>query len=109
MEKLDTDRLRLQDILNTIADIDSFAIRSLDNRKELFACAYGIAIIGEAANQLSVALKEKSPHIPWAQIIGMRHRIIHAYGNVNKTRLQEVISGHLPILKRQIQELLETL
>ncbi len=96
MPKLDTDRLRLQDILNTIADIESFDVHSLDTRKDLFACAYGVAVIGEAANQLSPSLRTASAHIPWPQIIGMRHRIIHAYGTVNKARLQEVMSPTCP-------------
>lgn len=106
MEKIDTDTLRLRDILSTIADIESFGKLDLSHRKELFACAYAVAVIGEAANHLSDALRAQHPQIPWSQIIGMRHRIIHAYGTVNVARLQEVVTTHLPLLKSQIEAIL---
>lgn len=105
MDKVDTDALRLNDILKTIADIEGFGAVDFSDRKMLFACAYAIAIIGEAANQLSDALRNAHPEVPWGQIIGMRHRIIHAYGNVNANRLREVIVTHLPVLKSQIQSI----
>ena len=103
MQKIDTDAIRLHDILNAIADIEGFGVVDFSDRKALFACAYAIAIIGEAANQLSEGLRRSHPQVPWAQIIGMRHRIIHAYGNVNVDRLREVVATHLPVLKSQVQ------
>lgn len=109
MEKIDTDVLRLRDILAMIADIEGFGAVDFSNRQTLFACAYGIAVIGEAANQLSAAVRKANPQIPWAQIIGMRHRIIHAYGTVNVDRLREVITTHLPQLKLQVAAVLATL
>jgi len=35
-------------------------------------------VIGEAASQLSVAVRER-PDIPWAKIIAFRNRLIHGY------------------------------
>lgn len=106
MEKIDTDVIRLRDILQTIADIEGFGVIDLTDRKSLFASAYGIAMIGEAANQISESLRARHPEVPWAQIIGMRHRIIHAYATVNVERLREVIATHLPKLKLQIEGIL---
>lgn len=103
MNKVDIDALRLGDILKTIADIEAFGVVDFSDRKALFACAYAVAIIGEAANQLSDGLRQSHHEVPWAQIIGMRHRIIHAYGNVNVDRLREVVATHLPVLKSQVQ------
>ena len=37
-----------------------------------------IEIIGEAANQISRGEQGRAPEIPWAQIVSMRNRLIHA-------------------------------
>lgn len=75
---------------------------SITERMTLMATAYEIAIIGEAADNLSDDFHKKHNHIPWKDIIGMRHRIIHGYGKVNIERLKEVVEHHLPVLKLQI-------
>ncbi len=109
MQKINTDILRLRDILASIADIESFGVVDVTQRKELFASAYAIAVIGEAANNISTALQHQHPEVPWAQMIGMRHRIIHGYGKLNVERLREVIVTHLPVLKDQISNVLSQL
>jgi len=38
-----------------------------------------IQIIGEAARKISQEFKEAHPEIPWFEVIGMRHRLIHEY------------------------------
>ena len=42
-----------------------------------------IEIVGEAANRVSSEGQAQFPDIPWSQIIGMRHRLIHGYDNVD--------------------------
>lgn len=107
-DKINTDIIRLNDILNAIKDIESFKEKSsFDDRMSLMAAAYGIAIIGEAANKLSGDFRDKYSYIPWSNIIGMRHRIIHSYGNISTERLKEVINNHLPTLKEQVTDILE--
>jgi uncharacterized protein with HEPN domain len=36
-----------------------------------------LEIIGEAASHVSEPTREAYPEIPWAEMIGMRHRLIH--------------------------------
>jgi len=105
--KLNVDVLRLKDIIKSIDEIDSFVARSsLEDRMTQMAVAYEIAIMGEACNKLSLELTAQYPDIPWQGIIGMRHRIIHDYGNVSVSRLKEVVATHLPQLKKQILDIL---
>lgn len=106
MKKIDTDILRLKDIVQAITDAEAFAANGLQERKALFATAYAIAIIGEAANKLSADFRNGYPSIPWGQIIGMRHRIIHDYGQVNTARLEEAVKTHIPLLKQQLHVIL---
>jgi uncharacterized protein with HEPN domain len=42
-----------------------------------------IQIIGEAASHVSVEFREAHPEIPWDDIIGMRHRLVHDYRNID--------------------------
>lgn len=39
-------------------------------------------MIGEAAGKVSAATSAAHPEIPWREITGMRHRLIHGYGEV---------------------------
>lgn len=75
----------------------------------LHAILYNIAIIGEAANKLSIGLRQKYGEIPWDAIINMRHRIIHDYGNVNIQTIKEVLDSDLPVLKQQLIDISKTL
>lgn len=102
MKKIDTDFIRLQDILQAIDDIEDYKISDLNNKMTLHAVLYNIAVIGEAANKISPAFKQANAEIPWAAIINMRNRIIHDYGNINIQAVKEVLDNDLPVLKQQI-------
>lgn len=106
---IDPDQLRLTDIMIAIADVESIGLHEASERKDMLACAYAIAIIGEASNQLSKELREANKHIPWREIIDMRHRIIHGYGSLNKERLLAVVREDIPVLKPQIKAILSQL
>lgn len=48
-----------------------------------FAVVRAVEIVGETAAQLSQATRDLHPNLPWRNMIGMRNRIIHDYGNVD--------------------------
>jgi len=106
-KKYNSDLIRLQDILKAIDDIEGFNRRSsLADPMAVMAISYEIAIIGEACAKLSELLRSNNPHIPWSDIIGMRHRIIHDYGKVSIARLKEVVESHLAPLKSEIEKII---
>ena len=47
------------------------------------ALRYLVLVIGEAANQLTEDLKRRHDHIAWIPIIGMRHRLVHGYHEID--------------------------
>lgn len=57
-----------------------------------------IEIIGEAAARMSKATQTRYTHIPWAQITGMRNRLIHGYDAVDYDILWQTIKKDLPEL-----------
>ena len=61
-----------------------------------------IQVIGEAARHVREETKMAHPQIPWRAMIGMRHRIIHAYFNVDLAILWETIQTDIPVLNDQL-------
>ena len=55
-----------------------------------------VEIIGEAAGRVSDERKLAAPNIPWRQIVGMRNRLIHGYGAVDRDVLWNVVHDDLP-------------
>jgi uncharacterized protein with HEPN domain len=60
------------------------------------ALARAVEIIGEAASKTSHDLQEKTPSIPWADIIGTRNRLVHAYFSVDLDVLWTIVTHDLP-------------
>lgn len=53
------------------------------DRKLTLALLKDLEITGEAAYRISPATGEELPAIPWTYIVGMRHRLVHAYFDIN--------------------------
>jgi uncharacterized protein with HEPN domain len=60
-------------------------------------------IIGEAANRVSPDFQSRYSHIPWPQIISMRHRLIHGYDSVDLDILWTILTKDLPPLISDIE------
>ena len=48
------------------------------------ALTHFIQVIGEAARKVSPEYQKAHPQIPWHEIVGMRHRIVHDYVRVDE-------------------------
>lgn len=97
------DIVRLRHMLDSAREIQGFARgRTRDDldgdRQLVLALVKDVEIIGEAAYQVSLATRELIPSIPWDDIIGMRHRLVHAYFDINLDVLWRTVVGDLPPL-----------
>ena len=54
----------------------------LASRLHQNAVIRSLEVIGEAAGKVSAGAREALPAIPWREIVGMRHRLIHGYADV---------------------------
>jgi uncharacterized protein with HEPN domain len=54
-----------------------------------------LEVIGEAAGKVSSLTQATHPEIPWRQITGMRHRLIHGYADVRLDSVWFVVQAHL--------------
>lgn len=78
------------------------------DRQFLFALAKAVENIGEAASHISDSVKSTHQHIAWAQIIGMRHRLVHAFDDINFEVLWKTVADDLPLLSADLRPLLES-
>ena len=69
------------------------------------ALTHIIQILGEAARQVSSEFRERHPQIPWHEIIGMRHRIVHDYLNADEDIVWEVVRQDLPALVESLRKI----
>ena len=104
----DTTKL-LQDMLDAITSIESYAVSSygafLDDEKTQDAIMFNLIIMGEAANQISDEYKEKHPEIPWSSIIGTRNVIVHGYDQVKLQIVWDIIYKNLQPVKKSLVKL----
>lgn len=73
------------------------------DRKLVLALVKAIEIIGEAAYQVSQTARSELPGIPWEDIVGMRHRLVHAYFDINLDILWQTVQEDLPPLVAELE------
>ena len=109
----ETIRTWLYDILTAINEIEDF----FADRQKIFteyqqdirtkrAVERNIEIIGEATNRI---LKHDANIVisNSRKIIDARNRVIHGYDSISDETIWGIVVRHLPILKKEVQNLLE--
>jgi uncharacterized protein with HEPN domain len=69
------------------------------------AMAHLLQIIGEAAGRLSPEFRERHPEVPWKAIVGMRHKVVHDYMNVDYNVVWRTATEELPVLLSLLERL----
>ncbi|HEY1685048.1 MAG TPA: DUF86 domain-containing protein [Tepidisphaeraceae bacterium] len=105
-------RKLLQDMSEAAGDITAMTqSKSVDNylaSKELrWAVERGFEIIGEALSQLS-KLDPDTAHCitEYRKIISFRNVLIHGYSHINDMRTWDIVQQDLPVLRRELAQLL---
>jgi uncharacterized protein with HEPN domain len=85
-------------------DAASFA----DDLKTVHAVTRCIEIIGEAARAVPDDVRARAPSVPWAQVVGTRHILAHAYGRVDPAILWALVDQGLAKLEADLAPLLKS-
>jgi uncharacterized protein with HEPN domain len=105
-----SDRERLLDILEAIDRINAHkADRKLEfDSDELLQIwfVHHLQIIGEAAYRISDKTRTQYPDVPWGQMIGMRHILVHGYFDIDLEIVWNAAQVNLIQLKEQISTIL---
>lgn len=66
------------------------------------AMVRNVELLGEAAARLPEEVRDAMPDVPWIAIIGMRHRLAHAYFGIDADILWDVVEIEAPALRRAL-------
>ena len=70
-----------------------------------FALIHLVQVIGEAARHVSREFAASHAEIPWENIIGMRHKVVHDYLGVDEDIVWQVVTEDLPNLVEALEPL----
>lgn len=106
------DEERLRHMLDAATEAISFvkgqtAAELETNRQLALALVKEIEINGKAANQVTSEAKAALPQIPWPVMVGMRHRLVHAYFEIDHGILWHTVTENLPPLVANLEEILK--
>ena len=105
------DAALLLDMLLAARDAQGFVERLdeeafLASRLHQNAVIRSLEVLGEAAGKVSAAIQAAHPEIPWREITGMRHRLIHGYGEVRLDLVWMVLRDRLGPLIAELARLI---
>jgi uncharacterized protein with HEPN domain/predicted nucleotidyltransferase len=68
----------------------------LADRKTLLAVRSEVLMLGEAASRLPREIRERHPEIPWTDMIGTRHRVVHGYDRIDYRIVWKILHESIP-------------
>jgi hypothetical protein len=103
-------KLFIEDIFDSIEKIERY-VEGMDfdsftaDGKTVDAVIRNIEIIGEAAKNIPVVIRDEYPEIPWGRLVGLRNIVSHAYFGIDLKIIWQIITKNLPEIKPLIEEL----
>lgn len=91
--------------IRLLGSADAAALKR--DERTFLAVSYALLIIGEAATQLSAAVRSDLADVPWLDVIGMRHRLVHAYDRIRPEVVVSTVREDLPELITTLRRALE--
>ena len=87
-------KLVAEDALAFVAGLDEQAF--LASNLHQSAVIRKLEVLGEAAGRVSKQFRAAHPDLPWREMTGLRHRLIHGYGDVRLDIVWSVTIKKLP-------------
>jgi uncharacterized protein with HEPN domain len=102
----------LRDVLSACAKIEAITAATseasfLSDEVLPAAALHHLTVIGEAINRLSPELRARHPEVPWQRIVAVRHKIVHAYFDLDLPILWNAVADDIPQLRKQITRIIE--
>lgn len=90
-----------------LAMVEGKSRANLDSERQLnLALVRLLEIVGEAAGRVSRDEQATHPQIPWAEIVGLRNRLIHGYDSVDLDIVWQILKHDVPSLAEALERIL---
>ncbi len=104
------DKIRLLDMLTEAKRAQEFARgKSIDDLYHdallTYAIAHCLMIIGEAASKVTAGTRQSHQQLEWQKMVGMRNRIVHDYGNIDRMIVWNTVEDILPTLIFELEQI----
>ncbi len=99
-------RKACRDALQVVRDCTEESLQS--DRVRQLALERAIEILGEAAREVSDAMRTRYPDIEWEPIAKQRHVIAHHYGSIEHARLWRLTQKQITAMLEQLDAILDT-
>jgi len=102
----------LIDIVDCVMDINEFT-ESIEyyqferDKMRKLAVERQLEVIGQAANKISIETQNNLRYIPWKNIIGLRNKLAHDYGEVLAERIWGISKNSLQELMKELEKIEE--
>jgi uncharacterized protein with HEPN domain len=105
-------KVHLEDIVEAIRKIRSYttslSFQTFSSDVKTFdAVIRNLEIIGEAIKGVPEDVRSRYMDVEWKRIAGLRDILIHEYFGVDVEIIWDIIQNKLPVLERQIKQMLE--
>jgi uncharacterized protein with HEPN domain len=91
---------------SAVNKVDPITRERFDSDENLrLALTHLVQTLGEAARRVSPEFQQRYPAIPWAKIVGMRHKVVHDYLHVDYDIVWDVATHELPPLIRELRKI----
>jgi uncharacterized protein with HEPN domain len=102
----------LIDIVDCIMDITEFTNSIFYNdfekdKMRKLAVERQLEVIGQAANKISKETQGLIKNVPWGNIIGLRNKLAHDYGEILAERIWNISRTSIPELLNEIGKIEE--
>ena len=102
----------LIDIVDCILDINEFT-KSIEyyqfekDKMRKLAVERQLEVIGQAAHKISIETQDILENIPWRNIIGLRNKLAHDYGEILAERIWTISKKSLQGLLKELERIEE--
>ena len=114
MPLVERDLSYLVDIFDCVEDVIAYtaniSIHDFEQDKmRRLAVERQLEVIGQAANGVSKSGQDQLTQIPWSQMIGLRNKLAHDYGDILAKRIWDIARLSIPELKFELLTIPEVL
>ena len=88
--------------------LEKTPLKKLNDETVWDATLMRFQVIGENIKKIPAKIKKENKEIKWKDFEWFRNQISHEYGEVSKELIKDMILKDIPVLKKEIKNILKT-